>query len=185
LLFTFQITPTRMMTPVLWSSQWGFFQVSILPESLILVREISFRAIAITVCVYFLLLTTPFAELLQVLKKMKFPPLILELLGLMYRLIFVVLATMEELITAQQARLGYQNQRTTWNSLKIVGGELFKKSLINYRQIHLGLTSRGFTGKLQFLSRQNYRSQWRYRLEAIAGYLWLLYLGIKHHGFTV
>ena len=185
LLFTIQIAPARMSTPVIWSSQWGIFQVSILPENLILVREMSLRAIAITVCIYFLLLTTPFIELLQILKKLKCPPLIIELLGLMYRFIFILLTTMTELITAQQARLGYRNRATTWHSVKIIGGTLLKRSLEHYRSFSLGLTSRGFTGQLQFLPSSSHRGQWRYRLEAIAGYIVLLCLGIQEHGPTI
>lgn len=185
LLVTIQFTPTTGNQTWLWSSHWGGIYAYVFQDNLYYGREIVLRAIAITICVYFLLLTTPFVELLQVLKRMKCPSLILELLGLMYRFIFILLATLDELLTAQRARLGYRNRRTTWNSLKIIGGELLKKSLINYRQIHLGLISRGFTGQFQFLDCQSYSCPRRYRIEAIAGYFSLLGLGIYGHGFTI
>jgi cobalt/nickel transport system permease protein len=64
-------------------------------------RELFTRAIALTSCLYFVLLTTPFPDILKVLHRCGCPAIITELLGLMYRFIFVLTATANELLTAQ------------------------------------------------------------------------------------
>ena len=132
------------------------------------------RAIALTSTLYFVLLTIPLAETLQLLRKIGFPPLILELLILMYRFIFLLTDTVLELLDAQKSRNGYINWKTSMRSLALVISQLLRRTLDNYRQISLGLTSRGFQGQLQFWHSTRHRPSLRYSLEAIAGSLCLL-----------
>jgi cobalt/nickel transport system permease protein len=139
------------------------------------------RAIALIPCLYFVLLTVPFVEILRVLRRLGCPPLITELMMLMYRFIFVLTTTASELLTAQQSRLGYRNWRVGMHSFSVLVGQLLGRTLENYRQLSLGLRSRGFTGELRVWSRRNYRSQWRYWGEAIAGYTVLVILTGLHY----
>jgi cobalt/nickel transport system permease protein len=146
--------------------------------------EILLRLIALTSCFYFLLLTTPFPEIIVTLHRLGLPSLLLDLLALMYRFIFLLLTTAEEIITAQKARNGYGNWQRSLVSLSLVTAQLLGRSLENYRQFSLGLTSRGFTDKLNFYQAQGrYRSNFRYILEALFGCLFLV-LGIINNGFN-
>lgn len=129
------------------------------------------RMLALTTCLYFLLLTTPFPELLQVLIRWRCPVLVTELLLLIYRFIFVLLATALELLTAQQARLGYATWSIGLKSLGLLVSQLLRRTLENYRQISLSLASRGFTGSLRFWQAKRHRPSWRYGLEAGLGCL--------------
>lgn len=137
-------------------------------------RDILTRAIALSSCTYFILLTIPFAEITRIFQRIGFPPLILELLTLMYRFIFLLTDTVFELLNAQQARNGYRNWQASMGSLALVVSQLLRRTLDNYRQITLGLTSRGFQGQLQFWHSSRYRPSLRYGIEAIAGCLFLL-----------
>ncbi|WP_411053578.1 CbiQ family ECF transporter T component, partial [Tritonibacter sp. SIMBA_163] len=82
------------------------------------------RAIALTSCLYFILFTVPFVEIIRVLRDFRCPPLITELLVLMYRFIFVLTDTVMEILTAQQSRLGYGNWRVGMRSLSLLIGQL-------------------------------------------------------------
>ena len=62
------------------------------------------------------------------------------------------------------------------NSLSLVMGKLLQRSLDNYRQISLGLTSRGFNGQLKVWHSHRHQTNWRYVYEAIGGYSFLLIL---------
>lgn len=136
--------------------------------------ELLSRMIALTSCMYFILLTTPFMEILRVLKYLGFPTLVIDLLGLMYRFIFILAATAEELLTAQKSRLGYRTWRIGIKSFGILAGQLLAKTLENYRQISLGLTSRGFNGQVKLWYSDRYQPNLRYTLEAFSGCLILL-----------
>lgn len=134
------------------------------------------RALALTSCMYFILLTVPFVEIVRVLRQWGCPPLLTELMSLMYRFIFLLTETAVELLTAQQARLGYSNWRSGMRSFSLVVSQLLWRTLENYHQISLGLTSRGFNGELKVWHSRRYQTNWRYFYEAIGGYCLLLIL---------
>ncbi|MBD2778605.1 cobalt ECF transporter T component CbiQ [Iningainema tapete] len=127
------------------------------------------RAIASLSCLYFIMLTIPFTELLQTLRRIGFPILLIELLLLMYRFIFVLLNTATELLTAQQARGGYRTFKVSMRSLALLIGQLLKRILENYRQVSLSLAARGFNGELRFWHPHRYHQSKRYTIEAIIG----------------
>ncbi len=137
-------------------------------------RELFPRAIALTSCLYFVLLTIPFADIWRILNSCGCPTIIIELLALMYRFIFVLTATANEILTAQSARMGYGNWRLGMRSLALIASQLLRRTLENYRQIYMVLESRGFRGELRFWHGRRYQANWRYIIEALAGYLLLL-----------
>lgn len=139
------------------------------------------RMLVMTACLYFILLTTPFVEIIRLLRQWGCPSLITDLLSLIYRFIFVLAATVTELLTAQEARLGYRTWRTTLRSLGLVVSQLLQRLLAHYRQTALGLAARGFTGEIRVWSARRYQPDDRYTWEAIGGcMLLLLFTGWYH-----
>lgn len=135
------------------------------------------RSLVLTSCMYFILLTTPLVEIIRILKKIGCPSLITELLMLMYRFIFMLTETASQLLIAQQVRIGYCDWKTAIRSLGIVASQLLQQTLENYRQIHLGLTARGFTGELKVWSFPRHRPNPRYTIEGFCGCV-LLFISI-------
>ncbi|MFB8797360.1 MAG: cobalt ECF transporter T component CbiQ [Microcoleus sp.] len=143
----------------LYVSRTGLYQVSLLFT----------RTLASTSCMYFILLTIPFTEILQILRQLRFPPLLTELLLLMYRFIFSLLAIADELWIAQNSRCGYRTWKLGMRSLGILIGQLLQRTLVNYRQVSLSLASRGFNGELRVWHSYPYKPSRRYTLEALFG----------------
>ncbi|MEO0984015.1 MAG: cobalt ECF transporter T component CbiQ [Cyanobacteria bacterium J06639_14] len=139
------------------------------------------RAIALTSCLYFILLTVPFVEILRVLRQLRCPSLMIELLALMYRFIFMLATTATELATAQRSRGGYLTWRRRLRSLSIIVSQLMVRTLENYRELSLGLQSRGFTGELRVWHHHRHQPSWRYGIEAIAGCMVLTLITVIHH----
>ncbi|MDJ0695870.1 MAG: cobalt ECF transporter T component CbiQ [Mastigocoleus sp. MO_167.B18] len=139
------------------------------------------RAIASVSCLYFLMLTVPFTEILHTLRRFKFPVLLTEILLLMYRFIFILLYVANELLRAQKSRGGYRNWRTSMKSLALLISQLLKRTLQKYSQFSLGLETRGFAGEFRVWSPQRYRSSRRYTVEAICGCLVLIGLELWLH----
>ena len=147
----------------------GRFYVYVSNYGLQQVARLLIRTLASTSCMYFILLTTPFTEVLQVLRQLRCPPLLTELLLLMYRFIFTLLAIVDDLWMAQNSRCGYRTWRRGMSSLGILIGQLLQRVLINYRQVSLSLAARGFNGELQVWNSRPHRSSGRYAIEAIVG----------------
>ncbi|MBE9165394.1 MULTISPECIES: cobalt ECF transporter T component CbiQ [Microcoleaceae] len=143
----------------LYASRTGIYQVSLLFA----------RAFASTSCMYFILLTVPFTEILQILRQLRCPELVTELLLLMYRFIFSLLAIADELWTAQNSRCGYRTWKRGMHSLGILIGQLLLRTLENYRQVSLTLASRGFNGELRVWNSYPYKPSRRYTFEAVFG----------------
>ena len=143
----------------LYVSRTGIYQVSLLFA----------RAFASTSCMYFILLTVPFTEILQILRQLRCPELVTELLLLMYRFIFSLLAIADELWIAQNSRCGYRTWKRGMHSLSILIGQLLQRTLVNYRQVSLSLASRGFNGELRVWNSYPYKPSRRYIFEAVFG----------------
>ena len=95
----------------IWHVNIGSWKIFISQANVKQVYQLSATVIASVSCLYFLILTTPLNQLLWVLRKFKIPVLFIELVGLTYRFIFILLDKMQEVYLAQSSRLGYQNNR--------------------------------------------------------------------------
>jgi cobalt/nickel transport system permease protein len=112
------------------------------------------RASAAISCFYFLILTTPVADILSVLRKIRVPPVVLELMGLTYRFIFVFMDISQKTRTAQASRLGYGTLKNSYRATGILISSLFARMFRQVDNLNAVLDSRGFTGELTVMQRQ-------------------------------
>ncbi len=117
------------------------------------------KALGSVSCLYFLSLTTPMVDLLAVLRKLKVPKLLVELMGLVYRFIFVLLETADLIFTAQNSRLGYSNIRSGYRSLGALASSLFIRAYKRSDELYTALEARGYDGELKVLM-EPYESHW-------------------------
>lgn len=103
-------------------------------------------------CLYFLSLTTPAVEMVAIMRKLKLPSLFIELTDLIYRFIFVMLATADDIYTSQSSRWGYASVKNSMKSLGQLTAALFVKALHRSQTLYTALSSRGYTGQLNVLT---------------------------------
>ncbi|MEQ8970462.1 MAG: cobalt ECF transporter T component CbiQ [Coleofasciculus sp. C1-SOL-03] len=127
------------------------------------------RSLACMSCLFFILCTVPFIEIVQTMRRLNVPVILTDILLLMYRFVFILLKTAKELKLAQQARNGYRTWRLTMHSLGLLVGQLFLRTLQRYHQFSLGLATRGFTGDFPVGLLHHYRYSKRYAVEAVLG----------------
>ncbi len=137
------------------------------------------RSLSTISCLYFVMLTVPFVEILVVMRRLGFPAILTELLLLMYRFIFILLTAASELWTAQQSRIGYRNWRVSMHSLSLLVGQLFRRTIEQYHQFSLGLAARGFNGEIRVVTSRRYQTSKRYAVEAILGCVILIFFNWK------
>ncbi|BAY82230.1 cobalt transport protein [Calothrix parasitica NIES-267] len=154
----------------------GYYYIYISRAGFYQALTIFTRAFASVSCLYFLMLTVPFTEVMETLRRFKFPTLLIELLLLMYRFIFILWNTATELSIAQKSRLGYRDFRTSIKSLALLIGQLLKRTLQKYSQFSLGLEARGMNGEFRVYAPRRYRPSKRYILEAVVGCVILISL---------
>jgi cobalt/nickel transport system permease protein len=98
-------------------------------------------------CVFTLLLltwTTPFSEILLVLRRLRFPTVMLTTLALMYRYLPVLTEESRRMQRARASRTFSRSQRLAWRSLSVIIGQLFVRSAGRAERIYLAMCSRGW-----------------------------------------
>lgn len=167
--------PADLLPPDQWvGTVVGDGYVYISYSGIDMALSIAARSLAAVSCLFFALLTVPFAEILQVLRQIGCPGLLTELLLLMYRLIFVLLQTAADLWFAQESRNGRRSFAIAWGSIGLLISQLFINTFQRYRQLSLTLASRGFNGEFRVWHPQNHRFSIRYAIEAFIGCVALL-----------
>jgi cobalt/nickel transport system permease protein len=113
-----------------------------------------FKTLGSVTCLYFLTLTVPVVELINIMKSLKIPKLFLELMVLIYRFIFVLFDTFDKIHTSQVSRLGNINIRTRFKSMGKLIASLFVISLKKSDDIYNALESRCYNGEFNFLMKE-------------------------------
>ncbi|ABY35781.1 MAG TPA: cobalt ECF transporter T component CbiQ [Chloroflexus aurantiacus] len=126
---------------------WIGFHHAALPLAL----QVFSRALGCTAALNFLVLTTPLVDLIELMHRLRVPALLVEVMMLSYRAIFVLLDTLEQMVTAQTARLGYTSWQSTLRSSALIGSRLFVIAYQRSQALEQALIGRGFDGDVRVL----------------------------------
>ncbi|MCL5735220.1 MAG: cobalt ECF transporter T component CbiQ [Actinobacteria bacterium] len=116
-----------------------------------LVIRVSLRSFAALSCLLFLSMTTPIPQVLRVMRRLHVPPVLTEVSLVIYRNIWMFVATVRSIRRAQHARLGYSSLRTSYRSLGMLVGTFFGQTLQRARAMEHGLQARNWQGELVVL----------------------------------
>lgn len=106
-------------------------------------------------CLYFLSLSTPVTELVMSLSRLHFPPLLSELMLLIYRFIFLLLEMSRQLMLAQEVRLGNRNIQTSVKSFGALLSALFIHSIRKSGLLYDAMEARCYDGTIRVLEEYN------------------------------
>lgn len=164
------------LLPPFQGFQMGPLWVGTSPASLTLAALLASRALGCAAAMNFLALTTPLVDMVELLRRLRVPVFLIDLISVMYRFIFVLLESMQRMYTAQQSRLGYATRRATMRSSGLLASRLFIDAYQRSRRMQTALESRGYSGDLRVLP-ISYRHDSRVYLlaAAVAGSLLLVW----------
>jgi len=115
------------------------------------VAEVSARSFGALTALLFLVLTTPMIDLIALLRRLKTPEVLLEIMVLCYRMLFVFSAAVHDTLTAQSARLGYATPRLAMRSLGELAANLTVQVWQRAHALHVAAQARNNDGPLHFL----------------------------------
>ncbi|MEA4925204.1 MAG: cobalt ECF transporter T component CbiQ [Syntrophomonadaceae bacterium] len=98
-----------------------------------------------------LVLSTPSAEIIHVLRKMHVPKLIVELMHMIYRHIFILIDVFINMKNAAESRLGYIDIKTSWQTFGSIAGNMLVVSLNKANAYYDAMEARCYEGELLFL----------------------------------
>ncbi len=132
-------------------------------ESLAMATRLFTRALGCAAALNFLILTTPLLDLIELLRRLRVPETLIDLMSLTYRAIFVLLESLQRMTTAQATRLGYSGPWRAMRSAGLLGSQLFLDAYRRSQRLQMSLESRGLSGPLRVLPldyRRDRRARW-------------------------
>ncbi|MFF2856295.1 MULTISPECIES: cobalt ECF transporter T component CbiQ [unclassified Peribacillus] len=134
-----------------WSWKVGNWQIFISDDSIGTVINLITVVIGSISCLYFLTLTTPITVILSVMRKLKVPSLLVDLIELTYRFIFIFLETALAIHQSQASRLGYGSLRKGIRSLGLLTSSLFLGVLQRSGHLTMAMNARGYQENLSYI----------------------------------
>lgn len=139
------------------------------PNGLSKLAEVGTRSLGALAALLFLVMTTPLVDLIALLRRLKIPELLLEIMVLCYRMLFVFSAAVHETWNAQSARLGYATARLTIRSLGSLAANLTLQVWQRSHALNLAAQARNNDGPLRFLEASFANSRRDCRIAGLAG----------------
>lgn len=137
-----------------WQVRLSWFYVCASADSIRFAAALVLKALGAVSVMYLLAFTTTACELVDVLRHAHLPPLLCELMYLIYRFVFVLLDMYGRMWQAAGARLGWRDFRTSCRSFGGTAGNLFVLALRRSRVYADAMTARGYDGDLRFLEEE-------------------------------
>jgi cobalt/nickel transport system permease protein len=88
--------------------------------------------------------TTPFVEILRVMRWARVPGLLVSTLALMYRYLYVLAEELARMQRARACRTFRQSPPSLWKSAALMAGQLFVRSTERAERIYAAMCSRGW-----------------------------------------
>lgn len=146
IIVNFSTTPlSRLSIPI------GTVYLSMSKASCFHAGELISTAMAGVSCLYFLSLTTPVSDLFCVLKKLKVPSILIELILLTYRFIFILLQYAFNITVSQKCRLGNKDFKTSCISFGRLASNLFLLAFKKISALYDAMEARCYHGNLHIL----------------------------------
>lgn len=148
------VTITRNPSSIVHGFQLGNWMIGVEKQGVSQAILTFSRAYASVNCLYFLALTTPMVDVIWILKQMRVPRILTEMMTIIYRFIFVLLETASMMHLSQECRLGYVSISKSYRSLGYLVSNLFIKSFHRSQELFTALSTRGYTGSLEVLEEE-------------------------------
>ncbi|MBB3220903.1 cobalt ECF transporter T component CbiQ [Pseudoduganella umbonata] len=109
------------------------------------------RALAVLAALLGFVLTTPLPDLLALLRRLRVPELLLDLMALCYRMLAVLRQAWADGVEAQRARQGYRGWSQAWRSTGMLAGHMALQVWQRAAALQMAADARSYTGTLRFL----------------------------------
>ena len=118
------------------------------------------RSLACASALNFLAFTTPVVDLIDLLRRFRFPEIILDLMVLIYRFIFTLMDSLDQMVLARKVRLGFNGWKNSFHSIAAVSTNLFIEAFRRSRTLENALRGRGWEGHLKVLPQEYESLKW-------------------------
>ena len=123
--------------------------------------HVALRTLGAVSVLYCLVLSTPVHEIVTVLRRLRVPKIVTELMILIYRYIFLLVEAQHTMRQAAESRLGYCDFRTSCQTFGNSMSSLLLVSMRKASRYYDAMLSRGYDGELLFLEEEKAVKAWQ------------------------
>lgn len=152
-LISIAINTVQSGDQVIWSIHIFGTDIGLTYQTLNFTSILFVKSLGAISCLYFLSLTTPLVDIMSVLRKFKLPEVYIDLMCLIYRVIFILIGIIGKIYTSQSSRLGYSTIKNQYRSLGQLVTCLFMLAYKKTSSLFIALECRCYTGKLKVLEK--------------------------------
>ncbi len=134
----------------LWSIGWVHLEAGGVQQAI----QVGVRSVAAMAAMLLLPLTTPMVDLLDGMRRLRVPDVLIDIAALVYRMLFSLLDSVAVIREAQTARLGYAGSVEARRSVGLLGAAILRRAWVRSQRLEQGLIGRGYAGSLRTLSDQ-------------------------------
>lgn len=145
------LSGASLLVSVAWGPE-GVLAWRFAPHALSEVAMVTARSVAALAALLTLVLTTPLAHLMALLRQLRLPEVLLDVMVLCYRLIFVFSEACHDTLAAQTARLGFSSRGRALRSLGLLVGNLAAQVALRARGLQWAADARCSDGSLRFVT---------------------------------
>lgn len=160
----------------------GRFHLQLVQSQWIPALAVSLRALAAAAALIFFALTTPAADWIPLLRHLRIPAAVVDLMMVTYRFLFIFAERLVTLQQAQAARLGTRTFKTRIRTSGLILANLLIRSVERARQLELGMAARCYEDEIPFLPHEQKPSA-RVMAGALAACLLIAVLGLLTKGW--
>ncbi|MDR2754282.1 MAG: cobalt ECF transporter T component CbiQ [Planctomycetaceae bacterium] len=110
------------------------------------------KSLSAVSCFYFIILTTPFREMLCFLHGLHCPPILITLAMLIYQFIFLLMEMAVVKMKSQLCRGGYRSIKGFIHSFAMLWGSVFIQSCLKSEWVYKSMQTRGYNGYIPLTS---------------------------------
>ncbi len=119
-------------------------------EGIALSANIFLKSLASVSCLYFFITSTSIGSMIALMKKMRLPSFLVEIILMFYRFIYVIIDMYEKIVISQKSRLGEENLAARFRSAGILVSTIFAKSLSKSLVISNAMDARLYNGEMTY-----------------------------------
>ena len=129
----------------------GVFYIYTSKDQLIETAKLIIKVLACVSVMQGLILSTMPYEIINALRKLHVPKLIIELMNLIYRFIFILIESYSNMKNSAMSRMGYHNFKTSISTFGNIASNILVVSLKKANAYYTAMEARCFDGDLNFL----------------------------------
>lgn len=152
--------PFTQTGETLWATRLLGWTLTVTDQGLWLFLSLIVKAWLSVLVSGLLVATTPFPNLLEAMRRLHVPAVLVTIVSFTYRYLFVLVDEALRLHTAREARSAGPGGTIRWRT-KVLGGmigSLFVRSYERSERIYQAMLSRGYAGQLKTMSQLSWRA---------------------------